>query len=505
MLKKFIGKTIEAAKMSAKQMYEDDFVILDSTPEKGGKEAGITVMVDQKKKVQSSEKKPSPAFNKRSDSTPEGVRFERSDSNGASPNLQRLRSLARSNFGREFGRAYKGEEEKNTAGTEKRTAADQKPAGIANEKNNPQRMYRRSSVRTPVSTKPENSDSALPLNGNGEASKNGGSYSTTGSDELLTPERSLLRRFEESKPKIAVPGAAGTSSNRQGEREIAALHKRFDKLEALLDSALISSNLEYASHPAFQQLVQAGIGTSTVAGWFSDIIRQGVDPFDQGDLFMAKLSGIIRDTLKGAAAGPAVKNLLFTGPSGSGKTSLIMKLLLSPNFYSGKDVAVVSLKPQGDDADSYYTILEPFCKDHDIPFFCVSSGVEITRYKDAWEAFDHILFDSPSLSVANSSSFREYWKIRQLLASVTPLEVHYVVNASMNRFYFSSSSSLHHPLQPDFVAITHLDEADQWGPVIPFLKEMGCAARYVSSGRNIRGSIAEFEPAWFTRKVLQES
>jgi flagellar biosynthesis GTPase FlhF len=48
-LKKFLGKTLDAAKKSARQMYGDDFVILESSSSEEKEEAGITVMVKQQK------------------------------------------------------------------------------------------------------------------------------------------------------------------------------------------------------------------------------------------------------------------------------------------------------------------------------------------------------------------------------------------------------------------------------------------------------------------------
>jgi flagellar biosynthesis GTPase FlhF len=62
---------------------------------------------------------------------------------------------------------------------------------------------------------------------------------------------------------------------------------------------------------------------------------------------------------------------------------------------------------------------------------------------------------------------------------------------------------MQHPLHPDYVAITHLDEAKKWGPLIPFFADMGCGARYISSGRTIPDSLSKFEPASFAQQVLQ--
>ena len=146
----------------------------------------------------------------------------------------------------------------------------------------------------------------------------------------------LLSRFDSAGPKINRTSTVPTSQPRREQREVAALHKRFDKLEALLDSSLISSNLDYASHPAFQQLVQTGISTSTVAGWFGSIIKEGIDPYDQTSVFMSKLSGIIRDAIRCETDRQIQKYLLFTGPAGAGKTQLIMKLAQHPEFMKNK-------------------------------------------------------------------------------------------------------------------------------------------------------------------------
>ena len=147
----------------------------------------------------------------------------------------------------------------------------------------------------------------------------------------------------------------------ENQKAIKALHKRFDKLEALLDSSLMSVNLDYASHPVFQQLVQTGVNTTTVSGWFSHIIKSGIDPFEHGELFMAKLSTILRDSIAKSPTKDPSQFLLFAGPSGSGKTTL-MKLCLHPDFMLNKKVAVVTIHPQQHSENTYYSILKAFCR-----------------------------------------------------------------------------------------------------------------------------------------------
>lgn len=507
-LKKFLGKTIEAAKKSAQQMYGDDFVVLDSSDDDG--KSQITVAVDQKSDT------PDEPNEKQNDQQENGVRFERSagqpggfedQRKDISSNLEKLRLYAEKNEslnGKNIGSDSKnGTTEKTPF---KKTAFSPSHNNDSPASNN-QSLYSRANVRKPDSFKQPQPEEKADDKQEAQPQK---TEAVETPEETSNPSHNpradkpdLLSRFDSAGPKINRASTVPTSQPRREQREVAALHKRFDKLEALLDSSLISSNLEYASHPAFQQLVQTGINTSTVAGWFSSIIKNGIDPYGQNEIFMSKLSAIVRDAIRCETDRQIQKYLLFTGPAGAGKTQLIMKLAQHPDFMKDKNIAVVSLLPQTAATSPYYTILRPFCEDYDIPFYTIKTGVDVTEMQEEWETYDHILIDSPSISTQQENSFRQYWKIRQILASLKPLEVHYVVNASLNKFYFKESSALNHPLQPDFIAITHLDEVSQWGPIIPFMKEMGCPARFVSNGDTLPGSLHKFDPTWFAQNVLK--
>ena len=508
-LKKFLGKTIDAAKKSAQQMYGDDFVVLDSSDDDG--KSQITVAVDHKSDT-SDEQQP-----KQKKPQENGVRFERSAGQPGdfeeqrkqiSSNLEKLRQYAEKN--EPVNGKNSAADSKNNTGEKtpfKKTAFAPSKNSESKTSGNPS-LYSRANVRKSApfqQSQPENQPAEQPTEPQKEAVPADTTKQTSGgsSHRPRADKPDLLSQFDSAGPKINRTSTVPTSQPRREQREVAALHKRFDKLEALLGSSLISSNLDYASHPAFQQLVKTGISTGTVAGWFSSIIKNGIDPYEQTEIFMNHLSGIIRDAIQCETDRKIQKYLLFTGPAGAGKTQLIMKLAQHPEFMKNKNIAVVSLLPQSAATSPYYTILRPFCEDHSIPFYTIKTGVDVTEMQEDWESYDHILIDSPSISTQQENSFRQYWKIRQILASLKPLEVHYVVNASLNKFYFKESSAMDHPLQPDFIAITHLDEVSEWGPIIPFMKEMGCPARFVSNGNTLPDSLHKFDPTWFAQNVLK--
>jgi flagellar biosynthesis protein FlhF len=286
-------------------------------------------------------------------------------------------------------------------------------------------------------------------------------------------------------------------------KEVKALHRRFDHMEKLLSDALVSSNIEYVSHPAFQQLLNTGMQATTVTHWFKEILNKGIDPYEQSQSFMFELAKIIRSALSFALPEPPEKNLLFVGPSGSGKTTLIMKLAKNPDFMLDKKIALISIEPKN--KFIHYSTLKLFAEEENLPFYKVQDGVEMGSLLNELEEFDHLLFDTPSLSLHQETAFRDFWKIRQILSSIAPLEVHYTVNATLERYYFKENYATNHSLQPDYVAITHLDESEKWGHLIPFINGIGARVRYVSQGPNVPDNIHTFEPEWFAEKILSES
>lgn len=458
-LKKFLGKTVDAAKQSAQQMYGSDLAPLRS----------LALDVENEEEQESQDRKQHSNKKER-----KGVRFERSkahrssNKNKSNSKLKAIRKYA----------AQQMPEDDDPNGPADSVATKTMSSGSQNGSST---YYSRANIRPNHSAK-----------------------HTQKNEDTTTKERkSCKKEFklpDQPNMERAVPDKTTNST------EVKALHNRFDELESFLHSALTATNSDYAAHPAFQKLLHTGIHKGIITEWFSDIIDKGINPYDQTELFMSELTAIIRRALSKATSEKAKKYLLFTGLSGSGKTEMIMKLSRHPDLMADRQLGIVSVIPENGHSNYYYTILESFCEDQDIPYCEARDEDDILLIQEEWSDFDHILFDSPSLPKYKEAAASKYQQLQKITESLSDdLETHCLVDAARNEFYHKESVALYGRLNPDFIAVTHLDETSQWGPLIPLLNEVQCSLRYVSTGKEIPGSLDHFDPKWFTKTMLQNT
>jgi flagellar biosynthesis GTPase FlhF len=469
MLRKFYGRTIQEAMRDARQQLGNDVVLIESSAPEGDRPASVTVMLERKEEpgpiAASEESSFRNILYSRSAARPKAAVEAPATQESARPAIARRQPEPDATS-------------KSSTALPGRQPAPRKDIDSNAEASSPQR------AQPPVKPAPT-----------AAASESNELPEPKGLDESMSRRKTPLIEIRDH-----TDGQGAFFRDPGVNRDLAVIHKRLDKLESMLGDSLISANLDYASHTAFQQLIHAGVRATTVASWFKQLLSRGIDPYEQHESFMFELARLVRDAISVALPQAAAPNMLFTGPSGSGKTTLIMKLATSEQFFKERKVALVSVEPRG--FPKKYSGLEAFAKDSNIDFYRIQDGIEISRLMPTFVQYDQVLFDSPSISLEKNTAFREYWKIRQILASVLPLEVHYVVNATLEQFYFREAYAASHPLQPDYISITHLDETQRWGQLIPFIKTMGCAIRYISLGQEIPGSIAAFSPTWFAEKIL---
>ena len=492
--KQIFGKTVDAAMKSAKQIYGDDFTVFKTYEGGENQQPGISLIADKKSRTaKSSEKrKKAPVYFEKSQKYGEHKRNPGHTNN----ELHKLRNIAESQIAKS---ESKLRSLKSGADDERRSRTKFNPVSSENltDEAKSVSVYSRKSVHK---LEPEISK------------VNATKFDGESADPVKKTRRTrgLLSRLDESKPNIVKqktkpPLFGETKTNGINEDKIGALHKRFDKLEALLYSELISVNHEYAAHPVFQQLIQTGIPSKIVSEWFKRIISQNIDPFSNSETFAFHVSKIIRNALVSNSEKKPGQNQLFIGFSGSGKTSLIMKLMLNNGSFEGKKAAVLSVLPDAEKQNNYYTILEPFCYNNEIDYYKIGVDSHLGEIKLDLKEYDHIFIDTPSLSVEKDKAVEEYQKLKRLLVPVSDIDVHLTINMAGN--YIDSQNLLINQglIDADFIALTHLDEIEEWGPVIPLFEKAECSGSYLSYGNSLTKSLKCFDAAWLTKNLLEKT
>lgn len=486
-LKKYSGKTIKEALRTAREKLGDEVILLDSRPPIENRPAVVTVMLDEKS-ANSLLEKPK----KQEEAEFSNMIYKRSD---VRKNLKK--SLAA------YAAASSDSDEMTDIALEEPledTISGSELFEIQSDEN----------IENEANLTEKNADeaegngfdlSALKEKMNGHEKKSKNNIGVA--DDSVTDEtKPMSRRTVSLIPDMPVNGngAGHSAGNEMITREINALHRRFDQLEAMFNASVMSANLDYAAHPSFQQLLKTGIRSTTIAQWFREVMEKGIDPVDDSERFIYELARLVRDALSFTLPSPPQSNIVFVGPAGSGKTTLIMKLVRHAEFFGNKKVAIISVEPR--QQVQRYTILKPFSEEHQVDLFTVKDGIDASKLMPKLSGYQQVLIDTPSISLEKKTAFREYWKLRQILAAIMPLEVHFVVNSTMENYYFRESYAANHPLQPDYLALTHLDETNRWGQLIPFLKAMGCGVRYLSVGPNVPDDINSYSPTWFAERIL---
>ncbi|GAA5522444.1 hypothetical protein LQ318_11900 [Aliifodinibius salicampi] len=474
-LNKFLDKTIETAKQSALQMYGYNLTELKSIlHDKGESEDGES-RNNFSQQEKSYKKYLSTGQRKRT-----GVTFERSatpsdsknNTNGDKNNIESKLTAIRKYAAEQT--ASNEEEISHWKGDSVEDNGSQKETSKLKQNTPSSQLYSRKDIR-PRAQKTDDRISAM-------KSKDHGGPSRTVSS--IDREQSSFNH--KSKP--------------QKEENKRSLHQRLDRLESLMHLTLSSDDLSYASHPAFHKLLHKGVPKRLISKWFHIISEQGIHPNKQEELFQSKLSSIIQEAISEVHPGDPKKLLLFTGRSGSGKTSLVMKLSQKTHLFGGQDIAVVSIVPDDYAKMNYYTILEPFCRDHGIPYYRLKDEQELNSLSNEWKSFDHILIDTPSIELIDEFFFKQFVNIKQKLQSLYEAETHYLVNTAVNGVAFNDPLAVQ--VKADSLALTHIDQSNRWGKTVQLLIQSDYGLRFINSSESLEEGIDIFRPELFAKKLL---
>jgi flagellar biosynthesis GTPase FlhF len=447
-IKKYYGNTIGEARKKAQSQLGNNFIILETLSEDGGQPSCITVMVDDDVSRNNGIRT---STNVQSSSKDKNVSFTRSNTGVKKP-LHYLKNVFNET-------PFIQEGSENTKEKRKHLSKDEKDHSNNHENKVPDQK----------------------------------SYET-----LSKRQHSLFHYETASEAMEQSPNIPDNSAASKYHHEIRSLKKQLNKLEAKISESVILANIDFVSHPSFQQLLKAGIPAITIASWYKNIMDEGYTPENNPKAFLLQLGKQLRSNLPSKPPSNPVKNLVFVGNSGSGKTHLIMGLATNKTIFKNLDIAIINVHLPHH--PNKYTVLEPFCRDRNLPFYSVSNGADLTKLNSELQEYDHVLIDTPSVALFDENAIDSYWKLRQILASITPMEIHMVVNANSQSILNKMPNS--NPVQPDFIDVTHLDENDKWGQLIPFVHPYNCSLRYVSQGP---AKIEKFEPASFVETILYRS
>ncbi len=172
------------------------------------------------------------------------------------------------------------------------------------------------------------------------------------------------------------------------------------------------------------------------------------------------------------------------GNVSSGKSTTVAKLAAILKFNREKKIAVASF--------DFYKIggsesLKTFAEIMQIPFFMIKDEKDLIMYKDSFEEFEHILFDTPG-------NIKDLDEVEKLLTFITsspqaeniltvPLtKKESLINKDINYF---SKFRIHH------LILTKIDEIENQIPLYFVLSNYDYKISYITNGLNVPKDIVE--------------
>lgn len=498
-LSKFLDKTLEAAKKSALQIAKGDYSqlkaifpddqddrsnkhLMNGRPHKGNRGSSESVAAG---------KDPEPGVVFERSATSSSATNEKATTNKLDKRLKSIRKYAaqQTDEGIDAVSQTNAQTEEEPPSTKKEPARSAPPSAT--------QLYNRKAIRK---KKPSSNHDNLP--GKGSTAPDA-SHSTNESSNSQNGHEPLFDKFMPPVDKDGISSIAGSTD--VGKERVTAnskdLHKRLDRLESLMHLALSTSDGDVVSHPLFHRLVHKGVSKRLIRSWFEELTKQGLHPEKQSELFSSKLLQLIDELLQESQADAPAKTMLFTGRAGSGKTHVITKLLSLPDFLKNKKVAVAFFHPDTGQPGTNYSILEPFCKDHDINFYSFQTADGIEELQDDWPTFDHFLIDTPALDRGSDTLIEAINLLKKKLGKQSDYEIHYLVNTAVNGTAFNDP--LAHAIDADHIVLTHIDQSLKWGKAVQLLTNSRYKLRYISSGPSMTDELLPFIPLKFARKLLR--
>jgi len=259
---------------------------------------------------------------------------------------------------------------------------------------------------------------------------------------------------------------------------------------------------EWAAHPLYGRLLEDGLRPKTATALFGDLADRGVDPDESPrDELQWALAQVVCRRIQTEPITDDADVLALVGSSGAGKTSLALKLAVHDRMLAARDTAVIHLLPEEDRNVSYQnpTVLY---RRFGLPVRSVRTQEDMVKALRCVGDFEQLLIDTPPLPMPLSDARPVLRRFRRLLRPLPTPAVHFVVDATRALGGIDEETFSQLPLRPTAAAVTHLDEAYNWGQVAEWLIHVDLPVQIVSEGPEVPDGARAFSLRWFVEDVM---
>ncbi|RUM47655.1 MAG: hypothetical protein DSY47_06660 [Hydrogenothermus sp.] len=179
------------------------------------------------------------------------------------------------------------------------------------------------------------------------------------------------------------------------------------------------------------------------------------------------------------------KFLNIFGGIATGKTTTVVKLAANLKFNQEKKVAVASFdffKVGG------FENLKKFCEIMQVSFFPIKSEKDIIAYKDDFENFDHVLFDTPGnlKNLEDTANLISYISQSENSENILVISLDKKDTVIEREIQYFSNFNIHHCI------LTKFDEVEEY-EFLMGLANVPYKVSFITNGLNIPNDIFELE------------
>lgn len=197
------------------------------------------------------------------------------------------------------------------------------------------------------------------------------------------------------------------------------------------------------------------------------------------ELLVAMLPSDNRDPFEVEPGRHGARRIAFVGPTGVGKTTTLAKLAAQLKLKRGLSVGIVA-------ADTYRIAavdqLRAYAEILDLPVKVASSPRDAAQACSELGDVDVVLIDTAGRSQNDHMKVSE---LKAFLGAVDPDETHLVLSATAGSRTLARESDVFAAVGIDAIALTKLDEASCFGPLLALVSRLGRRVSFFTNGQEV--------------------